>query len=853
MKKTLCLFCLLSLAVLIALSSSGGNAIPVQAAGANAPLAVLAPANVTVRVHGLGGASFEWRLELPLTKTVYWTIVGGKLTHFEGNFLYIKVGVNGIPHYYHVQCDKAGTGSITQSTINGLIKFSDAYLNCTLPSIAQLVHNLGYPYPVDPYEDFQDPIKDGAILDVTVQANGSGPDGSIFDHPSMELTELSGGKYKAEIYNDCGNLPSSGQILFGSTPYTSGAISQTTTPIMTFELKQYLYRWKESTSPDTASFSTRSGKSFAWWMNAATFTIGKGFTGSLGDLDIDPRTSQSTAGSTPITPTKTPTRTATVTATCTRTPTAIFDPTITATFTPTITATATVTPTKTGSVTVTPTKTGSATATPTATFTDTPATPLITFDVAPTPTYLGGNFTMNATTTNTDSTALTYSYVSGPCALVSGATFSSSGAGTCVVRADGAATANFTAASQTQSVTIDKATIVILVLTLKVTNSPITYDGAAHSADVEITPSDLGSVSNILTGGATSQTNAGAYAVTADFVPNDAADYNSITGIHAVNYFVIDKATPTATLRVTNSPVTYDGAAHSAAVGITVSSVPGSVSNILTGGKASQTNAGAYPVTADFVPDDAVNYNMLTGLSADNKFIIVNATTRTPTVAPTDTPMSTFTLTPYPTGTMAVTKTFTPTRTPVTQTFTSIAAQDAWVLESSETSNVGGSINSSATTFYLGDSATKQQYRSLLSFNTASLPDTAVITGVTLKVRQQAIVGGGNPVSIFGGFMADIKNGFFGTTVLQPGDFQAAASASYGPFALAPVGGWYSINLTAAKAYINKLATNSGLTQIRLRFKLDDNNNEIANYLSLFSGNAPAGSQPQLVITYYAP
>src|SRR5207244_12542855 len=51
------------------------------------------------------------------------------------------------------------------------------------------------------------------------------------------------------------------------------------------------------------------------------------------------------------------------------------------------------------------------------------AQPTVTFGAAPTPTYLGGNFIVSATTTNTDSTGLTYSVVSGPCALVSGATF----------------------------------------------------------------------------------------------------------------------------------------------------------------------------------------------------------------------------------------------------------------------------------------------------------------------------------------------------------------------------------------------------------------------------------------------
>ncbi len=189
-----------------------------------------------------------------------------------------------------------------------------------------------------------------------------------------------------------------------------------------------------------------------------------------------------------------------------------------------------------------------------------------------------------------------------------------------------------------------------------------------------------------------------------------------------------------------------------------------------------------------------------------------------------------------------------------TLTFTSINTQDGGILESGENTNAGITLNSTATTFRLGDDATKKQYRGILSFNTSSIPDTATVTGVILKVKQQSILGGGNPVSIFKGFMADIKSGFFGTfPALQASDFQLAGSASYGPFLTAPVGNIYSINLTGGKAFVNKLTANNGLTQIRLRFKLDDNNNAVANYLSLFSGNAPVGSQPQLVITYSVP
>ncbi len=86
----------------------------------------------------------------------------------------------------------------------------------------------------------------------------------------------------------------------------------------------------------------------------------------------------------------------------------------------------------------------------------------------------------------------------------------------------------------------------------------------------------------------------------------------------------IAKATPAATLSVTNSPVTYNGTARAATVGITSSSVPGAVANVLTGGSFTQTNAGTYAVTADFVPTDSANYSTLYGLSAGD-FVINKA------------------------------------------------------------------------------------------------------------------------------------------------------------------------------------------------------------------------------------
>ncbi|MBI5933758.1 MAG: DNRLRE domain-containing protein [Chloroflexi bacterium] len=192
----------------------------------------------------------------------------------------------------------------------------------------------------------------------------------------------------------------------------------------------------------------------------------------------------------------------------------------------------------------------------------------------------------------------------------------------------------------------------------------------------------------------------------------------------------------------------------------------------------------------------------------------------------------------------------------VTKTFTakSVAAQDGYILETGQNTTAGGTKNATATTVRLGDDAAKKQYRSILSFNTAPLPDTAVITKITLKLKKQSVTGGGNPITTFQGFVVDIKKGFFGSaSSLASNDFQASAPKTVGPFTPALVDSWYSIDLTPAKAYVNKATTANGLTQIRLRFKLGDNGNGLANYLSLFSGNAGAASAPQLIVVYYVP
>jgi len=183
--------------------------------------------------------------------------------------------------------------------------------------------------------------------------------------------------------------------------------------------------------------------------------------------------------------------------------------------------------------------------------------------------------------------------------------------------------------------------------------------------------------------------------------------------------------------------------------------------------------------------------------------------------------------------------------------FRSAAAQDGWVLESSETSGKGGSLAATGT-LRLGDDAANKQYRSLLYFNTAGLPDNATITKVTLKIRRAGVTGT-DPFTTHGSLLADIKKGTFGASPLEIGDFQATASkTNVGHFsAVSGSTVWYQLVLGAANyPYINK----SGVTQFRLRFTKDDNDDHGADYVSFYAGDATtASNQPLLIVEYTLP
>ena len=188
-----------------------------------------------------------------------------------------------------------------------------------------------------------------------------------------------------------------------------------------------------------------------------------------------------------------------------------------------------------------------------------------------------------------------------------------------------------------------------------------------------------------------------------------------------------------------------------------------------------------------------------------------------------------------------------------TLTFISRPGQDGWVKESTENSNVGGSKDAGGNgknALRVGDNYKDRQFKAILSFDTSTIPASAVIQSVQLRVRRGAVTGT-NPWATFGNMNADVSTfGFNGDLKLQNGDFQAGASAT-GVCTLSAAaidGAWAECFFDAAGiAAVNR----NGRTQVRLYFDLDDDDDRSGDYIGFYSGeNGNSDNRPQLIVSF---
>jgi hypothetical protein len=151
----------------------------------------------------------------------------------------------------------------------------------------------------------------------------------------------------------------------------------------------------------------------------------------------------------------------------------------------------------------------------------------------------------------------------------------------------------------------------------------------------------------------------------------------------------------------------------------------------------------------------------------------------------------------------------------------------------------------------VGDNQQDRQYRSIISFNTASLPDNAILVSAQVNLKRQGLVGT-DPFTTHGNLLLEIRNGLFSNDLeLTLNDFAAPPSSSTMETFTTSTYVWYTANLSSSNlALVNRL----GITQFRLRFDLDDNDDLSSDYLKFFSGDATyEADHPQLIVTYVVP
>lgn len=208
-------------------------------------------------------------------------------------------------------------------------------------------------------------------------------------------------------------------------------------------------------------------------------------------------------------------------------------------------------------------------------------------------------------------------------------------------------------------------------------------------------------------------------------------------------------------------------------------------------------------------------------------------------VAPTPTATPPAGATPTPTSPATPLPTSTPTATPVPggqATFASLAAEDGFA----------GALSAdgySTTVHKVGDKGmyNADTYRVILSFDTSALPDTATLTGATLRICRSSLQGAVTNVQ------ADIKNGFFGTTsALVQTDYSAAATASNVATLSVPSANNQCVEVALSASALSAI-NKTGKTQIRLKATTVA---DFASDVLTLSGGENSTYAPTLIVTH---
>lgn len=144
-----------------------------------------------------------------------------------------------------------------------------------------------------------------------------------------------------------------------------------------------------------------------------------------------------------------------------------------------------------------------------------------------------------------------------------------------------------------------------------------------------------------------------------------------------------------------------------------------------------------------------------------------------------------------------------------------------------------------------------QQFKGFLSFDTANIPNEAIIETATLRLYQISSAG---KTANLGDLHVDIArvSGFNDNNALEDEDFSASAA----------IINTITLNLAASNEHWVTGALNEtgrqalnrqGATQFRLYFTLPNNNDNLEDWVRFYAGDAARGMRPELIIRYKLP
>jgi mannan endo-1,4-beta-mannosidase len=177
-----------------------------------------------------------------------------------------------------------------------------------------------------------------------------------------------------------------------------------------------------------------------------------------------------------------------------------------------------------------------------------------------------------------------------------------------------------------------------------------------------------------------------------------------------------------------------------------------------------------------------------------------------------------------------------------------------WVLEAApQGSGVGGSVQTAPGPLRNGDTGANLRLRSIVTFDTSTIPASAVITSVALRMHLSSVSGAADPYGLFGPLSVDVVGTSAG---LSTADFaQAVPPDTLNVATLTnPTAddlGWAQAPFSQAGIqHLNR----TGVTRVRVLFTTASNGNGFANFLNWYSGDSSTANpddKPQLVVSYH--